>query len=145
MLFDRNRKAGRAAQQKFPNLETYALKRGSGNRASFNGTVVTVFGATGTLGIALVPALARIGCQIILPYRRSLQDANQLKTGGELGQFQFVVRQKAILPIFVQDSVVNRVTLFSQPFYLKDEESIHQATKYSNVVINCIGKWNETV
>lgn len=72
-------------------METYALKRGTGNRASFNGTVVTVFGGLGTLGIALVPALARIGCQIILPYRRSLQDAIQLKPNGDLGQFQFVV------------------------------------------------------
>lgn len=91
-------------------METYALKRGTGNRASFNGTVVTVFGGTGTLGIALVPALARIGCQIILPYRRSLQQAVQLKPSGDLGQFQFVVSAK------VQKTDTGRSSLIDYPF-----------------------------
>lgn len=80
--------------KKFPNMETYALKRGTGNRASFNGTVVTVFGSSGTYGQSLIPALARIGCQIILPYRRSLNYVLQYKPTGDLGQFQFVVSNK---------------------------------------------------
>jgi len=107
--------------KKFPNLETYSLKRGSGNRSSFNGTVVTVFGSTGSYGNSLIPALARIGCQIILPYRGNLAEVLRFKAAGDLGQIHFV------------------------PFYLKDEESIHNSVKYSNVVINLIGKFNETV
>ena len=73
-------------------METYSLRRGSGNRASFNGTVVTVFGATGAFGNSLIPALARIGCQIILPYRRNSNTVVKFKNNGDLGQFQFVVR-----------------------------------------------------
>lgn len=72
-------------------MEAYALKRGTGNRASFNGTVVTVFGSTGRYGLSLIPALARIGCQIILPYRRDLKDVLQYKPSGDLGQFNFIV------------------------------------------------------
>lgn len=34
--------------------------------------------------------------------------------------------------------------VFLQPFYLRDEGSIRKAMKYSNVVINLIGKENET-
>jgi len=107
--------------KKFPNMETYSLKRGTGNRASFNGVVVTVFGSTGGFGESLIPALARIGCQIILPYRRSIQTVLDHKPAGDLGQIHFV------------------------PFYLKDEDSIYKSIKYSNVVINLMGKFNETV
>lgn len=131
--------------KKFPNLETYSLRRGTGNRSSFNGTVVTVFGANGTFGVALVPALARIGCQVILPYRRNIQQVVSLKPSGDLGQFQFVVSGKAKMILLPQCDLWLIERLFSQPFYLKDEESIHQATKYSNVVINLMSKWNETV
>lgn len=54
--------------------------------------------------------------QLILPYRGDHYDVLRLKLVGDLGQVLF------------------------QPFNLRDEESIHKAVKYSNVVINLIGR-----
>ena len=100
--------------------ETEALKRGTGGRSSFNGTVCTVFGAPGFLGSSVVSRLGRVGAQVICPYRGEPRFVTRLKLCGDLGQILFV------------------------PFYLRDDESIHRAVKYSNVVVNCIGKNVET-
>lgn len=100
--------------------ETESLKRGTGGRSSFNGIVATVFGAPGFLGSNIVTRLGRVGAQVIVPYRGEPRFVTRLKLCGDLGQILFV------------------------PFYLRDDESLHKAMKYSNVVINCIGKYNET-
>lgn len=57
---------------------------------------------------------------MILPYRSDFYDANRLKVAGDLGQVLFT------------------------PFDLRDEESIAKAVKYSNVVINLVGRDYET-
>lgn len=57
---------------------------------------------------------------MILPYRGDVYDVFPLKLVGDLGQVLF------------------------HPFNLTDEESIRQAVKYSNVVINLIGRDWET-
>lgn len=97
-----------------------ALKRGTGGRSSFNGNVVTVFGCTGFVGRYLCNKLGQTGSQMILPYRGDHYDALRLKVTGDLGQ-----------------------VLFS-PYDLRDEESIYKSLKYSNVVINLIGRDWET-
>ncbi|GLH04917.1 Uncharacterized protein GBIM_10576 [Gryllus bimaculatus] len=101
-----------------PNLAS--LKRGTGGRSSFNGIVCTVFGASGFLGRYVCNRLGKIGTQIIIPYRGDHYDVMRLKLVGDLGQVLY------------------------RPFHLCDEESIRKAVKYSNVVINLIGRDWET-
>ncbi|CAN8002585.1 unnamed protein product [Ixodes pacificus] len=97
-----------------------SLRKGTGGRSSFNGVVCTVFGSNGSLGTSLINRLGKIGTQLILPYRCEFYFMQRLKLCGDLGQIHF------------------------QPFNLKDELSIAKAMKYSNVVINLIGKDTET-
>lgn len=106
--------------ESFPSPEVLSLKRGTGGRSSFNGIVCTVFGSSGALGGNVVSRLGQTGTQIIVPYRGNPHYVKHLKLSGDLGQVLF------------------------QPFYLRDEESIYRCVKYSNVVVNCIGKENET-
>ncbi|KRT82102.1 epimerase [Oryctes borbonicus] len=96
------------------------LKRGTGGRSSFSGIVATVFGASGFVGRYVCNRLGKIGSQIIVPYRGDPFDVRYLKVAGDLGQVLFT------------------------HFNLKDEESIEKAMKYSNVVINLIGRDYET-
>lgn len=75
----------------FPDPETQRLKRGTGGRSSWNGQVVTVFGATGLTGRAVVTLLGRQGSQVIVPYRGHPHFARYLKLCGDLGAIQFSV------------------------------------------------------
>lgn len=99
----------------FPAPANEALKRGTGGRSSFNGTVATVFGP-GQIGSHVVQRLGRVGTQVIVPYRGDPLRHVDLKLCGDLGQILFL------------------------PFYLRDDESIYRAVKHSNVVINTIGQ-----
>ncbi|KAL0883801.1 hypothetical protein ABMA27_015891 [Loxostege sticticalis] len=101
-----------------PNLAAY--KRGTGGRSSFNGIVATVFGCTGFVGRYVCNKLGKTGTQMVLPYRCDFYDAQRLKVCGDLGQVLFT------------------------PFDLRDEESIAKAVRYSNVVINLVGRDYET-
>uniref|UniRef100_U5EV20 NADH dehydrogenase [ubiquinone] 1 alpha subcomplex subunit 9, mitochondrial n=1 Tax=Corethrella appendiculata TaxID=1370023 RepID=U5EV20_9DIPT len=97
-----------------------SLKRGTGGRSSFNGIVATVFGSTGFLGRYVCNKLGKTGTQLILPYRADHYEAIRLKLVGDLGQVLF------------------------HPYHLEDEESIRKAVKYSNVVVNLVGRDWET-
>ncbi|XP_073980612.1 NADH dehydrogenase [ubiquinone] 1 alpha subcomplex subunit 9, mitochondrial-like isoform X2 [Rhodnius prolixus] len=96
------------------------LKRGAGGRSSFSGIVCTLFGATGFLGRYVANKLGKIGTQLIIPYRGDSSEVLRLKLVGDLGQVLF------------------------QHYNLKDEDSIYKCVKYSNVVINLIGRDWET-
>lgn len=96
------------------------LKRGTGGRSSFNGMVVTVFGCTGFLGRYVANKFGKIGSQLIFPYRADHYEALRLRLVGDLGQ-----------------------TLF-QFYSLNDINSIKKAVKYSNVVVNLVGRDWET-
>jgi len=101
------------------NLAHY--KRGRGGRSSFSGIVATVFGASGFVGRYVVNRLGKIGSQIIVPYRGDPYVVRPLKLCGDLGQVLFL------------------------PYHLEDEESIRKAMKYSNVVINMVGRDSPTM
>ncbi|KAJ0179254.1 hypothetical protein K1T71_004966 [Dendrolimus kikuchii] len=111
-------KAAQYSSDGRPNLAAY--KRGTGGRSSFNGIVATVFGCSGFVGRYVCNKLGKIGTQLILPYRCDFYDVQRLKVCGDLGQVLFT------------------------PFDLRDEESIAKAVRYSNVVINLIGRDYET-
>ncbi|XP_050313048.1 NADH dehydrogenase [ubiquinone] 1 alpha subcomplex subunit 9, mitochondrial [Anthonomus grandis grandis] len=102
----------------YTNISLY--KRGTGGRSSFNGVVATVFGCTGFIGRYVCNRLGKIGSQLILPYRGDSYDPMRLKLVGDLGQVYF------------------------HHYNLRDEESIHKVMKYSNVVINLVGRDWET-
>lgn len=102
----------------YSNLTSY--KRGTGGRSSFNGIVATVFGSTGFIGRYVCNRLGKIGTQMILPYRGDNYEPMRLKVCGDLGQ------------------------VFFHPYNLRDEESIRKVIKYSNVVVNLVGRDWET-
>ncbi|RZF48984.1 hypothetical protein LSTR_LSTR012467 [Laodelphax striatellus] len=96
------------------------LKRGTGGRSSFSGIVATVFGSSGCLGAYVVNRLGKIGTQLILPYRGEYYDVHPKRVAGDLGQVLF------------------------HHYNIKDEDSVRKAIKYSNVVINLVGRDWET-
>lgn len=97
-----------------------SLRRGRGGRSSFSGIVATVFGANGFLGHYVVNQLGKIGSQVIIPYRCDSTWVRDLKVMGDLGQVLFL------------------------PFHIANEESIRKSLRYSNTVINLIGREWET-
>lgn len=82
--------------------------------------VVTVFGCTGFVGRYVANKFGKIGSQLIFPYRADHYEALRLRLVGDLGQ-----------------------TLF-QFYSLHDVASIKKAIKYSNVVVNLVGRDWET-
>eukprot|EP00246_Nothoceros_aenigmaticus_P017028 TRINITY_DN804_c0_g1_i1.p1 TRINITY_DN804_c0_g1~~TRINITY_DN804_c0_g1_i1.p1 ORF type:complete len:391 (+),score=65.72 TRINITY_DN804_c0_g1_i1:306-1478(+) len=101
-------------------VRTPTRHRGTGGRSSVSGVIATVFGATGFLGRYVVQQLARIGSQVVIPYRGVDDEYRHLKLMGDLGQ---------IVPI---------------RYDIRDEESIKAAISKSNVVINVVGREHET-
>ncbi|KAL1834869.1 hypothetical protein ACET3Z_004520 [Daucus carota] len=94
----------------------HLVRKGTGGRSSVSGIVATVFGATGFLGRYLVQQLAKMGSQVLVPFRGSEDDPRHLKLMGDLGQ---------IVPM---------------KYNPRDEDSIKAVMAKANVVINLIGR-----
>ncbi|KAG5439696.1 hypothetical protein PCK2_000736 [Pneumocystis canis] len=109
------------------------IKKGTGGRSSISGHISTVFGATGFLGRYLVSKLDRFfihnctnirkiakqGTTVIIPWRD--QDSKRhLKILGDLGQ------------------------IIMMEFDLRNETSIEESVRHSNIVYNLIGRDYET-
>ena len=98
----------------------YNITAGPGGRSSNSGITATVFGATGFVGRYLVNELGRIGSRVYVPFRGCELEVRHLKPMCDLGQLGLM------------------------PFSPRDEQSIRDAIKHSDVVINMIGKHYET-
>ncbi|KAL8055292.1 hypothetical protein ABFX02_04G047200 [Erythranthe guttata] len=98
----------------------HLVRKGTGGRSSVSGIIATVFGATGFLGRYLVQQLAKMGSQVLVPFRGSEDSHRHLKLMGDLGQ---------IVPM---------------KYDPRDEDSIKAVMAKANVVINLIGRDYET-
>nr|GMD66920.1 NADH dehydrogenase [ubiquinone] 1 alpha subcomplex subunit 9, mitochondrial [Ipomoea batatas] len=98
----------------------HLVRKGTGGRSSVSGIVATVFGATGFLGRYLVQQLAKMGSQVLVPFRGSEDCHRHLKLMGDLGQ---------IVPM---------------KYNPRDESSVKAVVAKANVVINLIGREYET-
>ncbi|OVA02296.1 hypothetical protein BVC80_9099g94 [Macleaya cordata] len=98
----------------------HLVRKGTGGRSSVSGIVATVFGATGFLGRYVVQQLAKMGSQVLVPFRGSEDSHRHLKLMGDLGQ---------IVPM---------------KYDPRDENSIKAVMAKANVVINLIGWEYET-
>uniref|UniRef100_A0A2P2JDN3 NAD-dependent epimerase/dehydratase domain-containing protein n=1 Tax=Rhizophora mucronata TaxID=61149 RepID=A0A2P2JDN3_RHIMU len=98
----------------------HLVRKGTGGRSSVSGIIATVFGATGFLGRYLVQQLAKMGSQVLVPFRGSEDSPRHLKLMGDLGQ---------IVPM---------------KYNPRDENSVKAVMAKANVVINLIGREYET-
>ncbi|KAM3683397.1 hypothetical protein ACJW31_12G144400 [Castanea mollissima] len=98
----------------------HLVRKGTGGRSSVSGIVATVFGATGFLGRYVVQQLAKVGTQVLVPFRGSEDNPRHLKLMGDLGQ---------IVPM---------------KYDPRDENSIKAVMAKANVVLNLIGREYET-
>ncbi|KAL3647688.1 hypothetical protein CASFOL_008656 [Castilleja foliolosa] len=115
---------GRESRRFSSTLDTkgvgHLVRKGTGGRSSVSGIVATVFGATGFLGRYLVQQLAKMGSQVLVPFRGCEDSTRHLKLMGDLGQ---------IVPM---------------SYNPRDENSIKAVMAKANVVINLIGREYET-
>ncbi|XP_061352674.1 NADH dehydrogenase [ubiquinone] 1 alpha subcomplex subunit 9, mitochondrial [Gastrolobium bilobum] len=98
----------------------HLVHKGTGGRSSVSGIIATVFGATGFLGRYVVQRLAKMGSQVLIPFRGSEDCHRHLKLMGDLGQ---------IVPM---------------KYNPRDESSVKAVMAKANVVINLIGRDYET-
>ncbi|KAJ2724239.1 Protein-lysine N-methyltransferase efm5 [Coemansia sp. Benny D115] len=94
--------------------------RGTYGRQSWNGQTATVFGCSGFLGRYIVARLARQGTKVIIPYRGLYEYVRHLRPTGDLGM---------IVPM---------------EFDIRNPKQIEECVRYSDVVINLIGRNYET-
>lgn len=84
------------------------------------GNVITVFNGNGFLSTHLIGRLGTAGAQLVIGYRGSRYDEEKVRVAGGLGQMYFA------------------------HYHMKDEKSLEEAMKFSNIVINTTGKIVET-
>jgi len=92
---------------------------GTPGYSGVSGHVVTVFGCTGFLGRYLVSKLAKLGTQVIVPYRDE-DEKRRLKVMGDLGQ---------IVPM---------------EWDVRNEQQIAECVRHSDIVYNLVGRDYET-
>ncbi|KAJ7644048.1 NADH dehydrogenase [Roridomyces roridus] len=103
----------------FPATGKPVVAHGPPGYSAVSGHTVTVFGSTGFLGRYLVSKLAKMGTQVIVPYREE-DEARHLKPMGDLGQ---IVRME---------------------WDIRSDEQIAECVRHSDVVYNLVGRDYET-
>merc|ERR1719453_823865 len=91
-----------------------------GGRSSISGITATVFGGYGFMGRYFIEELGLIGSRVYIPYRGCELEVRHLKPMFDLGQLGLM------------------------PFSPRDDASIMETIRSSDVVINMIGKHYET-
>lgn len=95
---------------------TKVVPRGKGGRSSVSAISATVFGSTGFLGRYVVGRIAKIGSQVVCPYRNCELDYRHLRPMGDLGQIHF------------------------NEYGILNPNSINDQLLYSNVAVNLVGQ-----
>jgi len=95
------------------------ISHGPAGRSAVTGHVATVFGCTGFLGRYVVSKLAKLGTQVIVPYRDE-NTKRHLRPMGDLGQ---------IVPLELD---------------VRNHEMIAECVRHSDIVYNLIGRDYET-
>jgi len=101
------------------NAQKPRVSYGPPGRSAVTGQVATVFGCTGFLGRYLVSQLAKAGTQVVVPYRDE-DMKRHLKVTGDLGQ------------------------IVSMEWDIRDEASITECVRHSDIVYNLVGRDYET-
>ncbi|KAK7056709.1 Protein-lysine N-methyltransferase efm5 [Paramarasmius palmivorus] len=114
-------RSGKRAYHDLAKLPTKkaVVSQGPPGYSAVTGHVVTVFGCTGFLGRYLVSKLAKLGTQVIVPYRDE-DDKRHLKPMGDLGQ------------------------VVSLEWDIRNEEQIAECIRHSDIVFNLVGRDYET-
>eukprot|EP00949_MAST-11_sp_MAST-11-sp1_P002568 g2568.t1 len=113
--------AAKQMQQKVALARQFAsFAVGRGGRSSVGKHRIAIFGATGMLGRYVVNALGKEGHTMLIPYRGDDMEWRHLKPLGDLGK-------------------VNPM-----PYSPRDEDSMREAIRGCDVVINLVGKYYET-
>ncbi|KAK7048275.1 NADH-ubiquinone oxidoreductase subunit, mitochondrial [Favolaschia claudopus] len=95
------------------------VSHGPPGYSAVSGHVVTIFGCTGFLGRYLASKLAKMGTQVIVPYREE-EDARIMKPMGDLGQ---IVRME---------------------WDIRNDAQIAECVRHSDIVYNLVGRDYET-
>ncbi|KAJ7254356.1 NADH dehydrogenase [Mycena haematopus] len=95
------------------------VSHGPPGYSAVSGHTVTVFGCTGFLGRYLVSKIAKMGTQVIVPYRDE-DEARHLKPMGDLGQ---------IVPM---------------EWDIRSDEQTAECVRHSDIVYNLVGRDYET-
>ncbi|KAJ7366747.1 NAD(P)-binding protein [Mycena albidolilacea] len=95
------------------------VSQGPPGYSAVSGHTVTVFGCTGFLGRYLVSKIAKMGTQVIVPYRDE-DEARHLKPMGDLGQ---------IVPM---------------EWDIRSDAQIAECVRHSDIVYNLVGRDYET-
>ena len=93
------------------------VEKGIGGRHSDAGFTIAVFGGTGQIGRNLLTRMGREGVQAVVPHRLTDKKVIHFKPMADLGQFNFI-----------------------QFYDIRNDEATEQIVKYSDVVVNCIGR-----
>jgi NADH dehydrogenase (ubiquinone) 1 alpha subcomplex subunit 9 len=100
--------------------QSHGVKAGSGGRSSNSNITATVFGAYGFIGRYFINELGSCGSRVYIPYRGCELEVRHLRPMFDLGGIGLM------------------------PFDPRDEASIRDSIRNSDVVINMIGKHYET-
>jgi NADH dehydrogenase (ubiquinone) 1 alpha subcomplex subunit 9 len=140
------------AAAKHSGVAPFRGRYGLGGRSSNSGITATVFGAYGFVGRYFINELGACGSRVYVPFRGCEMEPRHLKPMFDLGQVRacrFLFGLHTVTFFIPSHSHSSPLKYSPQqlgllPFSPRDHDSIREAIKNSDVVINMIGKHYET-